>query len=121
KDITLRKEGERAIKASELRFKAIFEGAGMGIAMIDTYGKLIESNQALEDFLGYSKKELLGRAIIDFVHPDDRDFENRHFIFYQGAYNKPGFFEKRYLKRDGSVVWGKLTTTVIHDDKGVAE
>lgn len=119
RDITAIKEGQRAIRESESRFKAIFEGAGIGIALTDPYGKLIESNEALEDFLGYPKQELLGRAIVELVHPDDRDFENRYNTFYQGTRLKPGFFEKRYLRKDGSIVWGKLTTSVIHDDKGI--
>ncbi len=119
RDITAIREGEKAIKESESRFKAIFEGAGIGIAVTDPYGKLIESNEALEDFLGYPKQELLGKAIIELVHPDDRDFENRYVTFYQGTRLKPGFFEKRYLKKNGSIVWGKLTTSVIHDEKGI--
>ena len=119
KDITTIKEGERAIRDSESRFRAIFEGAGIGIALTDPYGKLIESNEALEDFLGYPKKELLGKTILEFVHPEDRDFENRYLIFYQGTRLNPGFFEKRYLRKDGSIVWGKLTTTVIHNEKGI--
>ena len=53
------------------------------------------------------------------VHPDDRDFENRYLLFYQGAHHRPGFFEKRYIRKDGNVIWAKLTTTVIHDDKGI--
>lgn len=119
KDITAIKEGERAIKASESRFKAIFEGAGIGIALTDPYGKLIEANEALEDFLGYEKDELLGKKINELVHPEDQDFENRYLIFYSGTRLKPGFFEKRYLRKDGSIAWGKLTTTVIHNEKGI--
>lgn len=119
RDITAIKEGEKAIRESESRFKAIFEGAGIGIALTDPYGKLIESNEALEDILGYPKQELLGKAIMELVHPDDRDFENRYMVFYQGTRLKPGFFEKRYLRKDGSIVWGKLTTSVIHDEKGI--
>ena len=119
RDITAIKESQKAIRESESRFKAIFEGAGIGIALTDPYGKLIESNEALEDFLGYPKQELLGKAIVELVHPEDRDFENRYMTFYQGTRLKPGFFEKRYFRKDGSIVWGKLTTSVIHDEKGI--
>ena len=119
RDITAIKEGQKAIRESESRFKAIFEGAGIGIALTDPYGKLIESNEALEDFLGYPKQELMGKGIVELVHPEDRDFENRYMTFYQGTRLKPGFFEKRYFRKDGSIVWGKLTTSVIHDEKGI--
>lgn len=118
-DITKRKEGEKAIRESESRLKGIFEGAGIGIGVTDPYGKMIESNQALEDLLGYSKNELLGKAIIELVHPEDRDFEKRFLTFYQNTHLKPGFFEKRYIRKDGCVVWGKLTTSVIYDEKGI--
>ena len=62
KDITLRKEGEKAIRESGSRFKGIFEGAGIGIAMIDPYGKLIESNQAVEDFFGIFQRRTFRKA-----------------------------------------------------------
>lgn len=118
-DATQRKEGEKAIRESESRLKGVFEGTGMGIGLTDAYGKMIESNQALEDMLGYSKEELLGKAIIELVHPEDRDFENRYLTFYQKNHVRPGFFEKRYIRKDGTIVWGKLTTSVIHDDGGI--
>lgn len=118
-DITDRKRREKAVRESESRFKGIFEGAGIGIGMTDPYGKMIESNQALEDLLGYQKDELLGKAIIDLVHPDDRDFEKRYLTHYQNMSLKPGFFEKRYIRKDGSIIWGKLTTSVIYDEKGI--
>lgn len=118
-DITDRKERERAVRESESRFKGIFEGAGIGIGMTDPYGKMIESNQALEDLLGYKKEELLGKAIIELVHPDDRDFEKRYLMHYQNMSLKPGFFEKRYIRKDGNVMWGKLTTSVIYDERGI--
>ena len=118
-DITDRKRREKAVRESESRFKGIFEGAGIGIGMTDPYGKMIESNQALEDLLGYHKEELLGKAIIELVHPDDRDFEKRYLTHYQNMSLKPGFFEKRYIRKDGSIMWGKLTTSVIYDEKGI--
>lgn len=118
-DITDRKRREKAVRESESRFKGIFEGAGIGIGMTDPYGKMIESNQALEDLLGYQKDELLGKAIIELVHPDDRDFEKRYLTHYQNMSLKPGFFEKRYIRKDGSIIWGKLTTSVIYDEKGI--
>ena len=118
-DITDRKKKEKAIRESESRFKGIFEGAGIGIGMTDRYGKMIESNQALEDLLGYQKEELLGKAIIELVHPDDRDFEKRYLIHYQNMSLKSGFFEKRYIRKDGSVIWGKLTTSVIYGEEGI--
>lgn len=118
-DITDKKKREKAIRDSESRFKGIFDGAGIGIGMTDPYGKMIESNQALEDLLGYKKEELMGKAIIDLVHPDDRDFEKRYLTHYQNMTLRPGFFEKRYIRKDGSVMWGKLTTSVIYDEKGI--
>jgi PAS domain S-box-containing protein len=61
-DITERKRAEEALREDEARFRAIFENAAIGIALVDVHGHAVESNPALQKMLGYNKFELAERS-----------------------------------------------------------
>lgn len=116
--ITERKQIEEALRESEDRFRTIFEQTALGISIADPDRRLLETNAAYQNMLGYSREELFGKPIAEISHPDDvpEDWElNEKLLSGEGdRYQR----EKRYIRKDGSVVWVQPTVSVVRDDKG---
>jgi PAS domain S-box-containing protein len=117
-DITELKSTEQALRQSEAEFRVVFENAGIGMALAGRDGRLLRTNPALQRFLGYSESELAARNFSDFTHPDDvhsdHDLYGRMTTGATESYQD----ERRYLRKDGAVLWGRLTATVVRPDKG---
>jgi PAS domain S-box-containing protein len=119
-DITERKRAEQALQESEAKFRAAFENAPMGMSMIKPDGTYIDVNPALCRMFGYSKEELLGGTINKVTHPDDVESGNRWIRkMISGDRSEPEF-EKRYIHRDGHIVWGLVRAEWINDESGKA-
>lgn len=114
----LRKEAEDALHESEKRFRTIFESAGIGIALIDVHGIPVATNPALAKMLGYSAEELCGMAFTEFTHPDDVALDWELFREIQEGKRESYQLEKRYRRKDHSIVWGKLTASLVRDLEG---
>jgi len=115
RDITERKQVEEQLQESERRFRAIFEGAGVGIDLVTLEGRFIETNRALQEILGYSGDELRRMRFAELTHPDDAEISRQRFqelITGQRDYYK---LEKRYIRKDGQVVWAILTVYLMRD------
>ena len=114
-DVTERKQAETALRESEERFRATFENAGVGMALVDLQGHPIKSNPALRQMLGYSEEELSRMAFTEFTHPDDGELDGGLFGELAAGERDQYEIEKRYLKKDGSLVWGLLTASLVKD------
>ncbi len=117
-DITERKEAELRLRESETRFRAIFENAGIGMALLYPDGVLVESNPALEQLLGYTAAEFRKMHFRDFTHPDDL---TRDLGLYQdlvAGRRRRYEIEKRYIRKDGQLIWGKLVVSAVRDAAG---
>ena len=110
-DITRRKEAEAALRASEERFRTIFEGAAIGIALVDTAGRPVQSNPALQRMLGYTEQELRRMAFVEFTHPADRALDWALFRELFAGKRDHYQMEKRYIRKDGRIIWGRLTVS----------
>jgi len=110
KDITEWKQSEKALLDSETRLRAIFEQAGVSIALVNTKtGQFIRVNQRYCDFVGYSMDEFLSKTFMDITHPDDVQANvdiNELLMHGKGRIFSS---EKRYIHKNGSTVWGNLT------------
>lgn len=118
----LRKEFEKLptkeiLEDSEANFKAVFENAGIGITILTPDGIFLLVNSTLSKFLGYSKKEFLNLSIKQITHP--HDFETTQKLFQEVVKGKRKRYqiEKRYITKDGSIKYGKLTVSLIADKK----
>jgi PAS domain S-box-containing protein len=118
RDITNVKVAEEALRESEERFRATFEYAGVGMALVDMQGHPVKSNPTLTKLLGYSEQELSRMAFTEFTHPDDRDLDWRLFGELMAGKRDKYEIEKRYFKKDGSMVWGLLTVSLVSVGSG---
>jgi PAS domain S-box-containing protein len=120
-DLTPQKQAEAAAHAGQARVRAVLDNAGFGISITDREGRMLESNPEWARFLGYTLEELEPLRIQELTHPDDREASRRNLEgVYTGAiasYTQ----EKRYLRKDGEVVWGLLAVTPIRDAAGRVE
>jgi len=95
------------------RFRQTFERAPVGIGHVTPDGRWLEFNQQLLDFLGYGAEELRGLHYRDFTHPEDvaRYQAGRERLLAGDLARQ--YMEKRYVRKDGRVVWGALTMSVV--------
>ncbi len=118
RDITQRKKTEQALRESEARFRSIFTHAPIGIALVDLEGRPVLNNPAFRNMLGYSEEELASLPFPEFTHPEDVDKDLKLYEEIQEGTREGYTMEKRYVAKDGSVVWANLTVSIIRDESG---
>ena len=116
-----RKRAEETLRESEQRFRAIFNQAAVGIVQIGLDEKFRLVNQSYCDLVGYTYEELLERNLDDLTHPDDRDTELEYVRRMLMGEIATVWWEKRYIRKDGSVVWVNVTSTLVRNFSGEAE
>jgi PAS domain S-box-containing protein len=109
----LRKNAEHAERESELRFRRFFESAGIGMAVIDREGHSLVTNPALCSMLGYSQEELSKKSFMEFTHPEDLKLNKEMFQELLRGERESYQMEKRYFRKDGSMMWGHMTASLL--------
>ena len=117
-DITERKQAQEALRKSEEQYRAVFDNAGIGIDLLDRDGKIVKMNPALLHLLGYREEELSQRSFLEITHPDDREISNRNLEALVTGGTDSYRLEKRYLRKDGSIVWVDLWTSTVRGANG---
>jgi PAS domain S-box-containing protein len=117
-DITVQRDTEARLKESEARFRQTFELAASGICHV-VDGRFVRVNRSLCEILGYRERELLGRHVKEVSHPEDRDVTDADLARIRAGELDQARFEKRYLRRDGSVVWCDLAIAQVRDVFGM--
>jgi len=112
-EIVERRRANDSSLTGEARFRAIFTRASVGIALIDRNGHTIESNPALQRMLGYSSNELRGMAFYEFTHPGDIEPDATLFRDMLTGRREGYQIEKRYLRKSGEVMWGRLSVSLL--------
>jgi PAS domain S-box-containing protein len=112
------KRAEEAIRESEGRFRTIFENAAIGIALVDEHGHPVESNGAMQKMLGYTKFELADMTFTEYTHPDNAQAGRDLFRNLVEGKRDHYQIEKRFLRKDGQVVWGQLHVSIVRNQKG---
>src|SRR5262249_39997051 len=117
-DITERKRTEAALKQSEGRLRGLIEQAPIGITLVDRDHRQLKVNAAFCRMLGYSEAELMRLTSLDVTHADDRQLTiDRSEERRVGAISIRTQ-DKRYVKKNGEDIWGKVTASLIHlEDK----
>lgn len=109
---------EEKLKQSESMFRAIFEQAALGISLFDPDMKLVAVNNAIERTLGYEPGKLLGQTTLNFTYADDVAVTERLTHALMAGKCDHATQEKRYIKADGSVIWGRMTLSPVRDSLG---
>ncbi|MDQ1238047.1 MAG: two-component system, cell cycle sensor histidine kinase and response regulator CckA, partial [Thermodesulfobacteriota bacterium] len=110
---------KKKLQDSEERYRGIFENAAVGIDVVDANGRFVRVNSSLCNMLGYSEDELMDLTIVDVTHPEDiESSEIQHQSLVRGETDSYRF-EKRYLTKDGRVVWADVCVTALHGPGGV--
>jgi PAS domain S-box-containing protein len=118
RDITNRKESEDLLKKSEEKYRALFETDLIGVALTDKRANIIDANRAFQKMLGYSREEFQNMSIKDITYADD--LAENIVLFREAIEGRRNFYrmEKRYLRKDGSLLWGDLMVLAIYDEHG---
>ncbi len=120
-DITQRKAAEDALRVSEARFRAVYEHAPIGIALMDSAGRAMTVNIALQQILGYTEEELRGRDFATFNHPDDVDLDLDVFRELSSGKRDSYTLDKRYIHKDGHIVHGHIAASVVRGNDETPE
>jgi len=117
-DITERKRAQQEIVEAETRFRSIFEQAAVGVALVGLDGRWVQVNDRLCDIVGYPRKTLLDLTFQDITFADDLSIDLT-FVEQLMAGRIPHYsMEKRYVCRDGSLVWVNLTVALVRAPGG---
>ncbi len=102
----------------EQLFRLTFENAAVGMTQVNPNGRFIRVNQKLSEITGYSKEELLQKTFAEITHPDDVEEDLRQAEAIRRGEIKSYSRDKRYLKKNGSTVWIRLTVSAVTEAKG---
>ncbi|GGR91024.1 MULTISPECIES: putative bifunctional diguanylate cyclase/phosphodiesterase [Streptomyces] len=108
----------QALHASEARFRAVFEGAAIGIGIADLRGNVLQVNEALLRMFGLSEQTLRGRRVQDWVHPEDAPQIRRLYEELVRGEREHYHVEKAFNRPDGTVLWTNLTVSLLRDADG---
>ena len=121
KTMSLRSESERlqsevALARAEARFRTVFEGAPLGICVIDVDGTLKETNAAFDLMLGYERRELIGRTMKDLTDPAEIEPTSEAFGALVRGEVSSYEHELRYKRKNGSTLWADVSVTYVPED-----
>jgi len=117
-DVTQKKVAERAVIESEQKFRGVYDQAAIGIACVSLEGKWLTVNQKLLDIVGYEREELLAKTFQDITHPEDLETDLAHVMQVLRGEIHTYSMEKRYFRKNGSVVWINLSVSLVRDEAG---
>jgi len=120
-NISKLKQAEEELRKSEEKFRAVFESAPIGIGLSDTHGRPVDFNPAIQKILGYNAAELQKTHFAAFTHPDDvnQDLKlSKELIAGRIDHYQ---IDKRYIRKDGQLVWGRLNVSLVRSREGVPQ
>ncbi|OIQ51985.1 Signal transduction histidine-protein kinase BarA [Pseudodesulfovibrio hydrargyri] len=107
---------ETELRASEEKYRRLFETSIEGIVMIDVSEHIFQVNRIFADMLGYTEDELVGMYVPDLIHGDDQG-NHRNEIEKRRA-GQASQYERRFVRRDGSEVWAMISASPQFDPEG---
>ena len=119
RDVTRLREVQKQIQLSEAKFRGAFEYSAIGMALVSLDTRWIKVNRELCQIVGYSEQELLELSVADITLPEDAagDHDMQQKLMHGEAEQFQR--EKRYLHRDGSIIWVNVNVSLIKDNFGL--
>jgi PAS domain S-box-containing protein len=118
REVKERQNAERALRVSESKFRGIVETTKDWIWSVDTDAVGLYNNPAVERILGYTSEEMLGRRMLDYVHPDDRGDVVKAFGSFVTSQSGWSGIVARVRHKNGQWRWVESTGTPVFDDQG---
>lgn len=109
---------EDALRESEERFRSIFQTAAAGMVVISPFKNILQVNPAFCAFTGYSEDELLSSSMIDIALPEDSPRISSMYDDLFSLKSRAIDCERRYLRKDGTIVWGHVSVACIFGGDG---
>ncbi len=104
-----------------VNFRGLFDAAPSGMAVMALDERLIGANPALCKMLGFQQQELLERGLVDVSHPEDAH-STAVLLRSLAAGEIPRYtLDKRYIRKDGSVIWTRVSATLVSDEAGTPQ
>ena len=120
-DVTARVEAERVLRESEERFRAIFDLAALGIGYVGPDGRFLRVNRRLCEISGYDENELMQLSPTDLTYTEDLQLEvEQRARIWRGEISTYSI-EKRYLRKDGQLVWTNVTVSAVRSKDGTID
>ncbi len=111
-----------ARRESEDRFRALFNQASVGVALLDTAtGRFLRANQRYCDIVGYSPEEMAALHVQALIHSDDLESDTLHLERLKKGEVPEYRLEKRYIHKSGHIVWVDLTVSPMWEPGGRPE
>ncbi|MFD9000200.1 putative bifunctional diguanylate cyclase/phosphodiesterase [Streptomyces sp. NPDC059582] len=111
----------QALHASEARFRAVFEGAAIGISIADLDGNVLEVNGAMLRMFGGSEQTVRGRNVREWTHAEDAPQVWRLYEELVRGDREHYHVEKAFYRPDGTVLWTNLTVSLLRDADGAPQ
>ena len=109
-EVVRRRGTEATLRASEARWRSMFEASAVGIAVMDQDNHFAAANEAFQRMIGYTGEELQSLGPLDITHEDDRETAQEMLEHVQSGKPEDYHSEKRYRCRDGRVIWVRVST-----------
>lgn len=117
-DVTAHRKSFELLRQSEQRFSDGFKYSALGMTMSRADGRLVEVNEAACQIFGYTREELLKLDLIKLTHPDDVRATQKHIRSLLQGKADSFQLEKRYIRKDKTIIWAILTVSVIKSGEG---
>ena len=114
-DITERKQTEEALRKSEANFQRIFDESPIGAAIVAPDYRFTRVNEAMCRMMGYSQEEFASLRFHDITHPDHLGSDAEQVRRLASGETERYETEKRYIRKDGNIIWGRLSVQAIRD------
>jgi PAS domain S-box-containing protein len=117
-DIDARKRAIENLRESEARFKAVFDSAAVGVAIMTLDRRIVQINPTVTRITGYTPEEFLKINPSDMVIEEDRFTDRELFLELVAGQRDQYLVEKRYARKDGSLFWGRVNFALVRDGAG---
>lgn len=115
-DIDERKRAVEELRQSEARFKAMFESSAVGVALMTLDRRIVQINPTVTEITGYSAEEMAAIHPTDLVVEEDRAIDRELFLDLVNGKRDQYLTEKRYIRKDGSIFWGRINFALVRDE-----
>ena len=118
RNITRRKQAQAEILRSRKRFETVFDNSSLGISIATSEFNIIQVNKTFARMMGYTPKQLSQMSFSDITHHEDRKLNKQYLDELMSGRRKVISFEKRYVKKNGTVFWARLWVSILNDGSG---